>query len=74
MEFKKQIDKHMGRGKKEREGNKPQDTLNNREQTEGWWREVGGGWMVGIKKGICCCVQAMNHNSTHEINITLYVN
>ena len=40
-------DEHMGRGKKRRKGNKSQDTLNDREQTEGRWREVGGKWLDG---------------------------
>ena len=37
------------------EGNKPQEPLN-REQTEGWWREVDGGWarwVMGIKEDTC---------------------
>ena len=40
-----------------REGNKPQETLNDREQTEGCWREVGGRWarwVMGAKEGACC--------------------
>ena len=33
------------RGKKrKREGNKPLESLSDREQTEGWWREMGGEW------------------------------
>ena len=43
-------------GRKKRKGNKPQETLNDRQQTKGWWRETGGGWnkwVRGINKGTC---------------------
>ena len=53
----------MGSGGKRREGNILQETLHNKEQTEGCWREVGGGWtrwVMGIKEGTCdnteCCM------------------
>ena len=36
-------DEHTGGGKN-KEGNKPQETLRDREQTDGGWREMGGGW------------------------------
>ena len=42
--------------RKRREGNKPQETLNDRGQTEGWQREVVGRWarwVMGIKEGTC---------------------
>ena len=39
---KNKTDEHVGRGQGGRERNKPQETLNNREQTEGGWREVVG--------------------------------
>ena len=69
-------------GEKAREGNKPQETLNNREQTEGWWREVGGWWarwVIGIKEGTChehwlLYVNDESLNSTPETDIVLYVN
>ena len=73
---------HMGRGKKRIEGNKPQETLNHREQTEGWWKEVSGGWagwVVAIKEGTCCDgywvlpVSDESLNCTPETNIALYV-
>ena len=41
---------------KRRVGNKPQETLNDREQTMGWLREVGGGWArwgMGTNEGTC---------------------
>ena len=43
VEFKKEHRWTYGKGLKEKkgEGNKPQETLNNREQTEGLWK--GGG-------------------------------
>lgn len=43
-----------GGRKKRRE--KPQETLH-REQTEGLWKKVVGGWSIwvmGIKEGACC--------------------
>ena len=46
---------HMG-GDKKREGNTPEETLKDKEQTQGSWREVGGGWakwVIGIKESIC---------------------
>ena len=74
-------DEHMGRGIKG-DGNKPQETLN-REQTEVWWREVGGGWtqwVMGSKWGICyeehwvLYAPDESLNSSPETNNTLYVN
>ena len=66
---------------KERKGNRPQETLNDREQTEGWWKEVGGRWarwVMGIKEGTCdehwvLHVSDESLNSIPEINIALYV-
>ena len=71
----------MGRGGEERRG-KPQETLNIREQTEGWWREVGGEWarpVTGIKEGTrdehwVLYVSDESLNSTPETNTALYVN
>ena len=39
--LKDKTDEHMG-GSGRREGNKSQEILKEREQTEGWCREVGG--------------------------------
>ena len=69
-------------GKERREGNKPQGTLNNREQTEGCLREVGGRlarWVMGTKEGTCdehwvLYVSDESLNSTPETMIALYVN
>ena len=47
---------HTEGGGERREGNKPQEPLHVREQTEGGWREVGGGWAswaTGTKEGTC---------------------
>ena len=65
---------------KEKRG-KPQEILYNREQTEGWWREVGGEWarpVSGIKEGTrdehwVLYVSDESLNSTHETNIALDV-
>ena len=67
-------------GEKRREENKPQETLNDREQS--WWREVGGRWarwVTGIKEGTCddhwvFYVSDESLNSIPETNIALYVN
>ena len=43
-----------GEGGKTGEGNKPQEILNDREQTIGCWRDMSGGWarwVMGIKEG-----------------------
>lgn len=54
-----------------------------REQTEGWWRMVGGEWarrVIGIKEGACydelwvLYVSDEPLNFTTEMNITVYVN
>ena len=66
----------------EREGSKPWETLKDREQTEGWWREVSRVWagcLMGIKECICdepwaLYVSDQSLNSTSETNIALYVN
>ena len=69
-------------GGKRRKGNKPQEMLNNREQTEGWWREVGGRWarwVMVIKEGTSyeehwlLYVSDESLNSTSETNIVVYV-
>ena len=53
------------------------------EQTEDWWRDVGGGsarWGMGTKEGTCCdehwvlFVSDESLNSIPETNIALYVN
>ena len=58
----------------------PKETLNDREQTMGWWKEVSGRWakwVVGTKEGICCLEQWVLYvsyeslNSTPETNIAL---
>ena len=80
-------DEHRGRESKirEREGGKPQKTLQYRVQTEGCWRGVGWGyglnkWLRGIKEGTCWDEHWMFHvseeslGSTPETNTTLYVN
>ena len=41
---------------KNRQGGKPEETLKHREQTEGCWRELGGGWarrVMGTEEGTC---------------------
>ena len=57
--------------------------LNDREQTEGWWREVGGRWakwVMGTKEGTCWDEHQVWYesdgslNSTPETNIALHVN
>ena len=51
------IDEHMGGWGKDKKGSKPQETLNGRQQTEGWWRVVIGRWarwMMGIREITCC--------------------
>ena len=55
--------------------------LNNREQTESWGREVGGGrarWVMGIKEGTCDehWVLYVSDESLGfpETNTALYVN
>ena len=66
-------------GKKRRDGKKTQETLNDREQIEGWWSEVGGRatWVMGIKEGTCYdqhwvfYVSDESLNSTPETNIAL---
>ena len=71
----------MSKGKKERRS-KPCESLNYREQTEGWWRKVGGEWarwVIGIKEGACdehwvFYVSDESLNSTPEINFTVYAN
>ena len=78
-------DEYMGsRGrKKRREGNKPQEILKDREQTECWWREEGVRWarlVMGIKMGTCCdehrvlYVSDESVNFTPETSIVLYAN
>ena len=76
----------MGRGE-EREGNKPQEILNDREQTvlpeggrgdglDGGWAR----WVMGTKEGTCqdehwvLYVSDESLGSTPETNTTLYVN
>ena len=57
MDFKKQNRWAYGNGGRIRKGNKPQETLNDREQTVDWPREVGGRWarwVLGTKEGTCC--------------------
>ena len=57
-------------------------SLNYSEQTEGWWKEVGGGWakrMMGIKEGICYVEHWVSYVSDESLNSTetsstLYVN
>ena len=65
-----------------REGNQPQETLNDREQTGGW-RVMGKRWVrwvMGTKEGTCWDEHWVLHvsdeslNSTPETNIALYVN
>ena len=74
-----------GRGKivTERERDKPQETLSERAQTEGLWREVGGRWarwVMGTKEVTCCDEHWVLYesdeslNSIPETNIVLYVN
>ena len=49
-------DEHKGKGEKERGETNHKRLFNVREQTEGWWRDVGGGqarWVMGIKEGTC---------------------
>ena len=62
---------------------KPQDAFNDREESVGWWREVGGWWarwVMGIKEGTCydehwvLYVSDESLSSTPETNIALYVN
>ena len=55
-------------------------TLNYREQTEGYWSGGGQGDGLSIKEGTCgdehwvLYVSDESLNSAHEANITLYVN
>lgn len=67
-------------GSERRKGNKPQETLHDREQTEGWWREVGEGvWARrgrGVKEGTCAerwvsHIRGESLNSAPETNIGL---
>ena len=56
MEFKKQNRGTYGKGRKKKEGNKPQDPLNDREQRVDAGRKMGDGlnkWVMGIKEGTC---------------------
>ena len=78
-----QTDEYIAREGEKKERNKPQDTLNDREQTMGWQREVSrrwARWIMGTKEGTCCdkhWVLYVSHeslNSTPETNIALYVN
>ena len=67
-------------GGKRREGNKPQEILNYREQTESCWWQVGGEWarcLMCIEEGTCderwvLHVSDESLNSP-ETNIVLYV-
>ena len=69
-------------GGKRRKGNKPQETLNNGEQTEGRWRKVGrrwARWVMGIKDGTCDkhCVFYVSDESLKyipETKFTIYFN
>ena len=70
-------------GEKKREGNKPQDTLINKEQTVGSWKEDSGGltrWVVSTKEGTrwgehwVLYVSDESLNSTPETSIALDVN
>ena len=65
-----------------REGNKPQETLNDRIQTMGSWREVSGRWarwVMVTKEGTCfeehwvLYISDSSLSSTPEANIALYV-
>ena len=66
---------------KRRKGNKPQEILKDRKQTEGWWREMGGKWawwVMGTKESTCdehwvFYVNDESLNSTSETNIALYI-
>ena len=79
-DIRNKTDEHMGRGKERR--NKPRDTLKDRKETEGGWKEVVGRWarwMTGIKEGTCdehwvSYVSDESLNPTPETNIALYVN
>lgn len=57
-----------GKEEKKREGNKPRETLNDRDPTEARWREVCQGparWIMGIKEGTVmstgCFTYVLNH-------------
>ena len=55
----KRMSTREGGAAERKEGNKPQKTLNDREQIEGSQREVGGRWarwVMGIKEGTCGCL------------------
>ena len=65
-------DEHRGRGKK-REGSKPEESFHYREQTEGCWREVGGGWakwVMGIKEGTCWDGRRVLYGRDESVNST----
>ena len=72
----------IGEGGKKRQGSKPQETLNYREQTEADGGEVSRQWpkwVMGIKEGTCdehwvVYVGDKSLNSTPETDITLKVN
>ena len=79
------ISKGKEKQDKNREGGKPWETLKYREQTEGCWRKVQGGWakwVMGIKEGTCwhehwlgvISKWGIMNFSTPETIITLYVN
>ena len=66
----------------EEERGKQAEALNDREQTMGWQREVGGRWAIWVmstKGGTCdehwvLYASAESLTSTPEINTALYVN
>ena len=68
-----------GGKKRAKEGNKPQETLNNREQTEGGGWEMTR-WVLSIKEGTCheehwvLYISDESLNSIPEINIAPYIN
>ena len=74
-------DEHKGSVGKKEKREKPQESLNDKEQTMSWQRDVGGRWArcaMGIKEGTCdehwvLYISDESLNSTPKTNITLYI-